>query len=608
MNVIRLFKSLIPMGKLIASTNPLFLVAIVILQIIRGVLPTLVALISKYQFDLLSNAIYNIGPNNLSLLLGVTVIQGIIVSVNQLLSSLSNLLNARFSRQLSLRTKQLIYDKVNQFAGLTYFETPQFQDTLRITLDHSSRSPTEIISLLTIMISSVITLLTLAGLTIYFNPILGFILLLCSIPHLYLNLKMANNRFAHSLSISTVERKIGYLNQILSTAHFAKEVKVFNFGNYILSKFIILNASVNQNYDKLEIQEARSQMILDIVSNLTSIGIFFFIAITAFSRQISVGDVILYSSAITTLYNIIINFSHYIANISQHILFFQEFNNLMQWKNDWVESAQPPSMSELSQSIEVRDLSFRYSDTLPWIFKNLSFELKRGTCTAIVGINGSGKTTLVKLLSRLYEPIEGVILWDGINIQEFTPTEYRQRISVIFQDYAHYHFTVKENIGLGNLAIDFADNLVKNAALDARANDFIENLPKKYNTILSRWLIDEDESGADLSGGEWQRIAIARMLVREADLLILDEPSASLDAEAEYELYKHFARNNRNRATLLISHRLNTIQFVDKIIVLSDGKIVEQGTHMELIQKRGVYWKLFITQAKGYGEFPSTGT
>jgi ATP-binding cassette, subfamily B, bacterial len=239
------------------------------------------------------------------------------------------------------------------------------------------------------------------------------------------------------------------------------------------------------------------------------------------------------------------------------------------------------------------------------VLRSIDLNFPAGKCLALVGLNGAGKTTLVKLLTRLYDPIEGQILWDGVDICEFDPVELRSRMGAIFQDFVRFDLAAFENIALGDVSKlsngskPFVEKLAREAARKAGIHDTIEKLPQGYDTILSRWLA-EDGHGVDLSGGEWQKIALARMFMRDADLLILDEPTAALDVQAEYDIYSRFVELMSSKTSLLISHRFSTVRMADVIAVLEDGSIIEYGGHEELLARAGTYAKLYNMQADRY--------
>jgi ATP-binding cassette, subfamily B, bacterial len=250
----------------------------------------------------------------------------------------------------------------------------------------------------------------------------------------------------------------------------------------------------------------------------------------------------------------------------------------------------------LSHGIEFRDVGFRYPESDDWALRGINLSIRPGEKIALVGHNGAGKTTVIKLLSRLYDPTEGVILIDGIDIREVDPLDLRQKIGVIFQDFVRYHLPVTENIGFGQIEeVDRMDRIVESARKSG-AHAIIENLPEGYQTMLGRWF----HGGHELSTGQWQRIALARAFMREAEILVLDEPTASLDAQTEYEIFRHFQELTEGKMAILISHRFSTVRMADRIVVIQGGRIAEAGSHQELLRREGTYARLFSMQAEGY--------
>lgn len=340
-------------------------------------------------------------------------------------------------------------------------------------------------------------------------------------------------------------------------------------------------------------------MGLGVTSSAATSLAFIIVVSQAFSGRITIGDVTLYFSALSSVQGAVSSIIFAFASLNESVLFFARYSALMALPPMLKIADSPRPVPPLQSEIEFRNVSFRYTNQHPWVLRRINLTIPKSQCLALVGVNGVGKTTIVKLLTRLYDPNEGQILWDGIDIREFDPTEYRKAIGAIFQDFMRYDLTVKENIGLGD--VDRIDDLnrIQQAAQKAGIHRTVEQLAQGYQTVLSRWLV-EDGPGTDLSGGQWQKIAIARLFMRDADLLILDEPTAALDAEAEYEIYSHFAELVSGHTSLLISHRFSTVRIADQIAVLDNGEIVEYGPHEELMTNHQLYARLYSMQAERY--------
>jgi ATP-binding cassette subfamily B protein len=252
--------------------------------------------------------------------------------------------------------------------------------------------------------------------------------------------------------------------------------------------------------------------------------------------------------------------------------------------------------ASLTRGIEFRGVGFRYPESDEWVLRGIDLKILPGEKIALVGHNGAGKTTLVKLLSRLYDPTEGTILIDGTDIRELDPLDLRQKIGVIFQDFVRYHLPVSENIGFGQIeAADRMDKII-DSARKSGADAMIGNLPQGYQTMLGRWF----HGGHELSLGQWQRVALARAFMRDAEILVLDEPTASLDAQTEYEIFQHFKKLTDGKMAILISHRFSTVRMADRIVVIERGRVAENGSHEELLRREGIYARLFSMQAEGY--------
>jgi ATP-binding cassette subfamily B protein len=599
------------MGGMAWSAYPTGFIAIVLLTVAQGVLPLISALMTKLLFDLLAEAIRG-GPgvvgaaNTLPAslpqgLLFLLAAQAIVAVLSQLMSPVSGYLNSELARRLSLNVEVGVYRKINSLIGLAPFEDPRFHNTIQLAASGAKRGPSGVVSILMTLLQSVITVFGFLGVLITVNPLLAVVVGLAVLPQLYARLKIARQRVSIAFGNNPKERRVWYYQSVLSGVQFAKEIRLFNLADHFLGSFRRILEDIHKAQHDQQIRELRWQAVLTVLTNGVTAGAFIVVIVKAFAGQLSLGDVTLYMSAVASVQMALSGVVIATANLNETVLFYKYYTDLMALPQPLPLSNPPVPVSPLASNIELRDVSFRYSDNHPWVLRNVDLLIPAGQCVALVGLNGAGKTTLVKLLARLYDPTEGQILWDGIDLRAFDPGELRSRLGVIFQDFTHYDLTAQENIGLGNVTQVGNMDRVRQAAAAAGVDSAIEGLPRGYQTILSRWLAEEGEGpGADLSGGEWQKIALARMFMREADLLMLDEPTASLDAQSEYDLYKRFVGLMDGRTSLLISHRFSTVRMANLIVVLEDGRITECGMHEELVLRGGTYASLYKMQAELY--------
>ncbi|MBZ0276344.1 MAG: ABC transporter ATP-binding protein/permease [Anaerolineae bacterium] len=575
-------------------------IGLTILQILQGLFPVVVAWITKELFDLLTtilqgSASVDFTQRFLPLIIG----QAILTLIGQLMGPLQAYLDAELNRNLTLTTQATIYGHISSLEGLAYFEQPAFHDTIRLASQGVQRGPSQILNVFTRLSRSLIILIGFFGILVFLSPILALAVAFASLPQLYIQLKTGQQRFGLMYRTSPKERQAFYFGNILSSITYAKEIRLFELGRYFLNRFLQTTREVQDIQRMQQLREMRWQLGLGVLSSIVAIGTFTVIILQAFAKQISLGDVTLYISALGSVQNALTSIIFSIGSLSEDILFFSHFSNLLALPPVLSVTNSPRPVPPLRHQIELINVSFRYSEGHPWILKNVNLIIPCNACLALVGLNGAGKTTLVKLLARLYDPTEGKILWDGIDIREFDPKEFRKRLGTIFQDFVHFDLTAQENIGVGN--VDEIDNFpfVHQIASEVGIHNLLESLPNGYNTVLSRWLV-EDGLGMDLSGGQWQKVAIARMFMRDADFLILDEPTAALDAKAELEIYRHFTSLVKGRTSLLISHRFSTIHIADFIAVLENGEITEYGKHNKLMKSGGTYAKLYQMQAEQY--------
>ncbi|HYF65679.1 MAG TPA: ABC transporter ATP-binding protein, partial [Herpetosiphonaceae bacterium] len=570
------------------------------LDLLLGLSPVLSAWIVKLVFDSLPGQLQGQAAQpfwaELAPLLALQIAVELLIQAG---GPVKTYLSGELERRLELNIQQTIYRKINGLAGLAPFEDPRFQDLLRFAHQGAHQGPNQLLGTLTTLQGNLITLVSFMAVLLIFSPTLAAIVALAIAPQLYIQLRLSRQRFDMAMNTSPKERLAAYYSHVLSTVHFAKEIRLFNLGEYFLGAFARTTREVQQARRR---QQAREMGWLAAMNGLTSLaarGAFVLVVAAAFAGRLSVGDITLYVSAVANVQSAFSGLVFALASLSESLLFFSRFTELMALEQPIPVASPARPAPPLRQGIELRNVSFRYSAEHPWILREVNAFLPAGGCVALVGLNGAGKTTLVKLLTRMYDPCDGAILWDGVDLRELDPASLRERIGAIFQDFAHYDLPAYQNIGLGDSRrIDDRASIVR-AARRSGIHPALERLPEGYETPLSRWLGGEGQ-GAELSGGEWQKLALARMFMREGDFLILDEPTAALDAEAEAEIYQRFTQLIRGSTSLLISHRLSAVRMADLIIVLEDGRIAECGSHAALCAQNRGYARLYALQAEPY--------
>lgn len=594
----RFIQALIELLVLAWRASPFILVAILCVQLLNGLLPVLSAWVLKQIVDSVILAIQ--GETVVSQMLRLLALQLLFVIVDKALQPLNNFLTGELSRQLQEMTQAIVYKQIAKLRGIAYFENPAFYDTIRLSTQSLLTGPMQMVTALSTLVQMSVTLVSFLGILIFLSPLLTLIIVIASFPQLYAQLRFARHRLSVFTMNSPKERRAHYLGQLLSHIDYAKEMRLFQISDYFITKFLDLKHEIHINQRQQQRNETLVQFALDSISAIVQCLVLIYVILEALVENITIGDITLYISAATGVQGSLGGLMIAIGNINENALFFAHFQRLQELPPQIHISQSPQPIHPLKSKIVFQNVSFRYGETYPWVLRDVNLTIEKGDCVALVGLNGEGKTTLVKLLVRFYDPTEGRILWDGIDIREFDPDNLRQQITAIFQDFVRYELTVRENIGVGR--ITHIDDLIhiQHAAQKAGIDDLISRLPKKYDATLSRSLVEE-EPGIDLSGGQWQKIAIARMMARNSDLVILDEPTAALDAEAEYAIYQDFSQLVNNKTSLLISHRFSTVRIANKIAVLERGEITEYGSHDTLLAQNGTYAHLYRLQTEQYG-------
>jgi ATP-binding cassette subfamily B protein len=392
-------------------------------------------------------------------------------------------------------------------------------------------------------------------------------------------------------------RQLDYIRFLGSSSQSAKEVKIFGLGDYLYGRLQGLFERLYRENKQLAIRRSIHGAIINLVPTATHYGAYAFILFRAFSGGVTIGDVGVGAIAFFRAGDLMEDLVGRLADISGQALYVKDLFDYFETRPTIVSvSGAIPAPQPVRLGFEFENVSFRYPGSETNVLTDVSFRLRPGQRVALVGENGAGKTTLVKLLARLYDPTSGRILLDGRDLRDYQLDDLRKQIGVIFQDYMKYEMLVAENIGFGKIEEIGNRPRVQAAAEKSLAAGMIERLPKGYEQMLGRRF----EGGVNLSTGQWQRIALARAYMRDGQVLILDEPTASLDARAEFEVYRRFVEMTAGKIVVLISHRFSTVRMADHILVLAQGQIVEQGSHQDLVSLGGRYAELFQFQAAGY--------
>ncbi|MGA4991440.1 ABC transporter ATP-binding protein [Nonomuraea bangladeshensis] len=510
--------------------------------------------------------------------------------------------------QLHRGLQRLIYDRlfraVNADPGLSRFENPSFHDELRLAHEAGQNAPQQIVGSSLAILQGVLTLLGFMVTLTVLSPVMVVVVIAAALPSARVQLALSRRRARTMWGISSNTRRQLFYGALLTSPDAAKEVRLFGLGDFLRARMLKELGTVNEAERDLDRRTLRSQGLMSLLGAGVAAGGLFWAVLAAASGSLSVGDVSVFVAAVAGVQTALTSIVSQWAGAHNALLMFGHYVGVVQAGPGLPVAAEPAALPPLREGIELRDVWFRYDDEHPWVLRGVNLFIPYGKAVALVGLNGAGKSTLVKLLCRLYDPVRGAVLWDGVDLREVHPDDLRARLGVVFQDYMAYDLTAAENIMLGDLDAGADSEAIQAAARRAGIHDALDTLPKGYDTLLSRIFFgegDERQAGVTLSGGQWQRLALARALMRHRrDLLILDEPSSGLDAEAEHAVHLGLRRHRAGRTSVLISHRLGALRDADLIVVLSEGKIRERGSHGELMALGGEYARLFGLQASGY--------
>jgi ATP-binding cassette subfamily B protein len=585
--------------KLIWQTSPALTLGNVALRLLRAALPLAMLYVGQQIIDgvvALNQADYR--PAWLWPVSGLVALEFGLVLLSDALGRgvalLDSLLGDLFANVSSVRLMRHAAElDLDQFEDSTFYD--KLERARRQTLSRSV-----LMSQVLAQGQDAVTLVLLAAGLVAFQPWLLGLLLLAVVPAFLGESHFNERSYSLSHSWTPERRELDYLRQTGASDETAKEVKIFGLSDFLINRFETLSDQFYRQNKALALRRAGWGTVFAAVGAAGYYGAYLYIIQRAVYGSISIGQLTFLAGSFARLRGLLEGILSRFSQVADGALYLQDFFEFFQIAPRIVRpalgQAVRPFPRPIRQGFTFEDVGFKYKNAEKWALRHLSFELHAGEKLALVGENGAGKTTIVKLLARLYDPSEGRILLDGHDLREYDPAELRQEIGVIFQDFVRFQLPAGQNLAVGRISERQNQPRIEQAAHQSLADTVIAKLPQGYDQMIGRRF----NGGVDLSGGEWQKIALGRAYMREAQLLILDEPTAALDARAEFEVFERFKELTQGKTAVLISHRFSTVRMADRILVVENGRVQEIGSHEELLAKGGRYAELFQLQAAGY--------
>ena len=593
-----------PLLRMVWETHRGYTVAIVGLRVLRAFVPLAVLWIGKLIIDGVVAAMRAHAAGDAVRWEALTqlLVTGLLIAiVGDALARagalVESLLGDLFSNRISVRLMEHAAT-----LDLRHFEDPEFYDHL----ERARRQTVGRIGLISLLLSSaqdLITLASLAATLVFYVPWLLLLLTVAVVPSFLGETHFAALGYSLLFRWTPERRQLDYLRYTAASDETAKEIKLFGLSGWLTERYARLADAFYEANRTLSIRHSAVSTLLTAVGTLGyygAYGVIVYLTVIGYrsaAGAFTIGVLTFLAGSFQQSRDLIQRILLSTSQIYEQSLYLADLFTFFEMKPSVVSRDGARSVPRpIREGFEFRDVGFRYPGSDAWAVRHLTFRLPAGERLALVGENGAGKTTLTKLLARLYDPDEGVILLDGADLREYDVADVHRNIGVIFQDFVRYAFVLRENIGVGEIAAVADAARIEAAAERSQASRVAQRFEKRYEQMLGRRF----EEGIELSGGEWQKVALARAYLREAQVLILDEPTAALDARAEYEVFLRFAELTRGKAAVLISHRFSTVRMADRILVLGRGELLEQGTHEELVSRGGTYAELFRLQAAGY--------
>ena len=599
------FKRLVYIFKMVWETGHWIFISLLLVSLLSGIIPVISSIISKDILNELQKVVAL--DEKIEFFASAVMMLIIFMFVFRILENLTSRLNSFVTRiageKIVRYVKLQIMNKAKDL-DLASFDRPEFYEKLENANREAGHRPIQVLNQTLNIFSNVIKLVSYIVILASAKDIwwMALVMAAIAIPRAIINFSYRRKTFRYIRRRSKERRQMNYYSDLMVNKDMVKEIRMFDLSDKFIERYDEAFSVYYKGLRSLIVRENIWHIVLAVISSVSSCIMYLVIAGMVFEGDIMIGDYQLYTGALMTVSGSVVSLIELSASIYEGTLFIDNLIAYINEEKTVVPSVKTPEkiMHGKPHTIEFRNVSFAYPGSDRMVIKNVSLTLRPGETVVLVGLNGAGKTTFIKLLTRLYDPTEGEILLDGRNIKEYDIKELYGIFGIIFQDFGKYAVSVSENIKFGDVHRQNVDEeKVTDAARQANATDFISRLPDGYNTPLMRYF---EENGIELSIGQWQKLAIARAFYSDSDILILDEPTASLDPMAEQEIFNQFDELRRDKMTIFVSHRLSSATIASKIVVLEYGELVEEGTHHELMEKRGRYYELFSTQASRYIE------
>ena len=597
------FSRLFYIFRLVWDAKPWILFAMLFMSVFNGVRPVIGAKIASLLLTALGDAgvaLVNKTEYSFSHIMYYLLFQFGFIFLANILSQAYNMVLRIAGELVTNHIKMKMLYKARTL-DLASYDQPEFYEKMENANREAGTRPIQIMRSTFSIISNLITMVSFVAALLAISKTAPLLIIALSLPSAIITFVYRRKNFMYMRRRSKARRQMAYYSNTVTNKDLTKEIRLFDLSDTFIAHYKNTFENYFKGIKKLITDEGAWHIGLAGVSSAVNCYLFLYIARMVYKGILKIGDYSFYTGALKSISSGFTTLIDTTASIYEGTLFI---DNMLTFMNE--EQTVVPRLAEpahvrrhCGHTIELRNVSFRYPGTERMVIRNVTLTLREGETAVLVGLNGAGKTTLIKLITRLYDPTEGEIFLDGRDIRDYDLNELYRMFGIIFQDFGKYAVSVNENIAFGDIRKGVDDDDIALAAKRSNADSFIDKLPDGYNTPLMRYF---EDNGIELSIGQWQKLSIARAFYSDSDILILDEPTASLDPMAEQEIFDQFDTLRRDKTTIFVSHRLSSATTASKIIVLENGTVAEEGTHRELMDKRGKYYELFTTQAKRYME------